>query len=93
MAERRWPLHRKLFITVGAGAAGLALVMSLLVDITVVDRIHKHEDRELRQTQAAFQALQTYRQSQLLERCRLVSDLPYFKAAAAAYGRIARAAR
>jgi signal transduction histidine kinase len=80
-----WPLRRKLFVTVGGGAAVLALVMSLLVDLTVVDKVHKHEDRGLARTQAAFEALQDYRRGQLLERCRLVSELPHFKAAVAVY--------
>jgi len=80
-----WPLRRKLFVTVGGGAAVLALVMSLLVDLTVVDKVHEHEDRGLDRTQAAFEALQDYRRGQLLERCRLVSELPHFKAAVAVY--------
>ena len=81
----RWPLRRKLFLTVGAGAAALALVMSLLVDLTVVREVQVDEDEGLEHTRAAFQALQQYRRSQLLERCRLVTELPYFKAAAAVY--------
>lgn len=81
----RLPLHRKLFITVGVGTAALALVMSLLVDLTVARQVSKQEDRGLKQTQAAFDALENYRRAQLLERCRLVSDLPYFKAAVAVY--------
>ena len=52
-----WPLRRKLFVTVGGGAAALALVMSLLVNLTVVDEVHELEDRGLLQTQAAFEAL------------------------------------
>ncbi len=80
-----WPLRRKLFVTVGGGAAVLALVMSLLVNLTVVEEVHHLEDQRLLQTQAAFDALLAYRRSQLLERCRLVSELPYFKAAVAVY--------
>jgi signal transduction histidine kinase len=81
----RWSLQRKLFITVGVGTATLALVMSLLLDLTVVAEVQKHEDRALAQTQAAFEALQAHRRSLLLERCRLVSELPYFKAAVSVY--------
>ena len=81
----RWSLQRKLFITIGAGTATLALIMSLLLDLTVVEEVQKHEDRALAQTQAAFEALQAHRRSLLLERCRLVSELPYFKAAVSVY--------
>lgn len=81
----RWPLRKKLFITLGGGAAAIALVMSLLVDLTVVEQIFRYEDRGLEQTRDAFNALQQYRRDQLLERCRLVSELPHFKAAAAVY--------
>ena len=81
----RWPLRKKLFVTVGGGAAAIAIVMSLMVDLTVVDQIYKYEELGLEQTRAAFQAQQKYRRSQLLERCRLISELPYFKAAVAIY--------
>ncbi|HET9235129.1 MAG TPA: ATP-binding protein [Candidatus Eisenbacteria bacterium] len=81
----RWSLQRKLFVTVGAGTATLALLMSLLLDLTVVDEVQQHEDRALAQTQAAFEALQAHRRNLLLERCRLVSELPYFKAAVSVY--------
>jgi signal transduction histidine kinase len=81
----RWSLQRKLFITVGVGTATLALIMSLLLDLTVVEEVQKHEDRALAQTQAAFEALQAHRRNLLLERCRLVSELPYFKAAVSVY--------
>ena len=81
----RWSLQRKLFVTIGAGTATLALVMSLLLNLTVVEEVQKHEDRALAQTQAAFEALQAHRRSLLLERCRLVSELPYFKAAVSVY--------
>ncbi len=81
----RWPLQRRLFVTVSAGAAALALVMSLLVDRTVVREIQQDENEGLEQTRAAFEALQDYRNAQLRERCRLVSELPYFKAAAGVY--------
>jgi HAMP domain-containing protein len=80
-----WPLRKKLFITLGGGAAALALVMSLLVDLSVVDQVYKYEDQGLEQTQKAFDALMASRRTQLLERCRLVSELPHFKAAASAY--------
>jgi signal transduction histidine kinase len=80
-----WPLRKKLFITVGGGAAALALVMSLLVDLTVVEQVFKYEDRGLKQTKNAFDALMAYRRAQLLERCRLISELPHFKAAASVY--------
>lgn len=81
----RWSLQRKLFVTVGTGTATLALLMSLLLDLTVVDEVQQHEDRALAQTQAAFEALQAHRRNLLLERCRLVSELPYFKAAVSVY--------
>jgi len=81
----RWSLQRKLFITIGAGTATLALIMSLLLDLTVVEEVQKHEDKALAQTQAAFEALQAHRRSLLLERSRLVSELPYFKAAVSVY--------
>jgi signal transduction histidine kinase len=80
-----WPLRKKLFITVGGGAAALALVMSLLVDLTVVEQVFKYEDQGLEQTRNAFDALMAYRRAQLLERCRLISELPHFKAAASVY--------
>jgi signal transduction histidine kinase len=81
----RWSLQRKLFVTIGAGTATLALIMSLLLNLTVVEEVQKHEDHALAQTQAAFEALQAHRRSLLLERCRLVSELPYFKAAVSVY--------
>jgi hypothetical protein len=43
----RWSLQRKLFITIGVGTATLALIMSLLLDLTVVEEVQKHEDRAL----------------------------------------------
>ena len=67
-----WPLRSKLFITLGGGAAALALMMSLLVNHTVVDEVRRLEDRSLVQTQAAIDGFLAHRRSQLLERCRLV---------------------
>lgn len=80
-----WPLRSKLFVTLGGGALALALVMSLLVNHTVVDEVHHLEDQNLLQTQAAIDGLLAHRRSQLLERCRLVSKLPHFKTAMAVY--------
>ena len=81
----RWPLRRKLFAIIASGVVMLAVVMAVLVDRTVVREINATENQNLEHTRTAFESLQAYRRDQLLERCRLVSELPYFKAAAAVF--------
>lgn len=77
----RRPLRHKLFINAALGIGLLAVTMSILVHNTVRHEVQRNEDQELQQTQFAFEALQNYQRNQLIDKCRLVSEIPHLRAA------------
>ena len=81
----RRPVRQKLFFTIAGGTGILSLAMLLLVHSAVVHQVQENEDEGLQLTRTAFGALQSYRQTQLLDKCRLVSEIPYFRAAVSVY--------